>query len=233
MRLPSYKTVQECSLWVFGTLFAIIVIAPLSEFVIKWLEEQGLYAHPSQTVDHVISVLQILKQSEVLHWALGIILGLTAGIWLGGLLRRNEQKTVPANSLSLTNGEERTIKSLVSVLSKYMQGFEKLLTEVQGIASQSELKRIKIQYHNLKKPALQYIGGPEGRLLGAARGYRFIGTHPLGTLERPADWSIEKFDLWTKIEATILHLKDFREVLNIRANLYIVPHDQAQRDGEQ
>lgn len=85
------KLLKTLTLWLWSGLFLAIILSVVSEFFIKWAEQNGLYDNPNERVMSALSVLQEVVQSGWFWGLTGILTGLTAGLRVDRFLRPKEE----------------------------------------------------------------------------------------------------------------------------------------------
>lgn len=94
MRKLSSKETREAlrrSLPIVASLLVALVVGPvIGEFFVKWAEESGWYAQPSQKAASTMSLVASFVTQAWFLSLTALVIGLAIGVWVDHLLRRSE-----------------------------------------------------------------------------------------------------------------------------------------------
>jgi hypothetical protein len=90
--------IKTVALWLAGTVFTVLLVAPVGQFFISLAEEWGWYQHPNAKVATVVAWFTAFAGHSWFHWIGGSIIGFAIGVWLDTLFKR-QSATLAINEI--------------------------------------------------------------------------------------------------------------------------------------
>lgn len=94
------KTVRAAAAAFASAVVGILVLTPIGEFVVAYLQEKGFYEHPSATVARLIGFFAAVVSSNWFPWVAGASVGFLIGIWFDHLLRLRATRVLPVATIA-------------------------------------------------------------------------------------------------------------------------------------